>query len=83
MKPVTLGSLQLDQKLIYVEETPPNQEQLQVATSFTVSLRIGQVQVELDLDELRQLKRLLNEGERHLLLRHDQATRAKNYSLDL
>ena len=83
MKCTTLGSLEADGKLLYIRERTPDAAALERASTFTVSLGIADQTVELDLFKLRQLKRLLCEGERQLQLRHDQATRARNLTLDL
>lgn len=83
MKPVALGTMEAGGKLLYIEERMPDAAALECATDFTVTLTIDGRAVELDLNKLRQLKRLLNEGEKQLLLRHDQATRARNLTLDL
>lgn len=79
----TLGSLQADGKLLYLKECTPDADALSRSPNFTVSLGFDDQSIELDLFKLRQLKRLLCEGERQLQLRHDQATRARNLTLDL
>jgi len=83
MKIVQLGSLEASGKMLYIEERVPDTTALEKVNDFTVSLTIDGQPVELDLFKLRQLKRLLGEGERQLMLRHDQATRARNMTLDL
>jgi len=83
MKIVTLGSLEANGKLLYIEERVPDTTALEQVKDFTVQLTVDGEPVELDLFKLRQLKRLLCDGERQLMLRHDQATRARNMTLDL
>lgn len=83
MTSTTLGSLRADGKLLYIQEQTPDANALANASNFTVSLGIDNHCVELDLCKLRQLKRLIVEGERQLQLRHEQATRARNLTLDL
>lgn len=83
MKIVKLGSLEASGKLLYIEERVPDTTALEQVKDFTVQLTVDGQPVELDLFKLRQLKRLLCDGERQLMLRHDQATRARNMTLDL
>jgi uncharacterized membrane protein YcaP (DUF421 family) len=83
MKIVKLGSLEANGKLLYIEERVPDTTALEQVKDFTVQLTVDGEPVELDLFKLRQLKRLLCDGERQLMLRHDQATRARNMTLDL
>lgn len=82
MKKVVLSSLEADGSMLYLKEAPPDEQALATTTQFTVTLNIDGKDIELDLTKLRQFKRLLNDGERQLLLRQEQAMRARNMKLD-
>ena len=81
MKIDVLGQLERDGARMFVEEAPGNLGA--DAESFFVTLGINGSQVELDLTALRQVKRMLHEGEKRMLIRHEQATRRRNLCLDL
>lgn len=80
MTSTVLGKLEVDGTLLYIEERPPDAPQ---HGQFKVQLKVDASQIDLDLDAIRRLKRMLAEGERALLHRHDQAMRARNLQLDL
>jgi hypothetical protein len=83
MKKITLGTIASGDKLLFIEETPPSEESLATAEEFTVRLGVGDEVLDLSLVELRNLRRLLNLGEKQLLIRHEQAANARNLKLDL
>ncbi len=83
MKPLRLGQVLCQGVPVYVEEEPVDTLALENASEFTVSLGIQDKVLDLGLAEVRALKRLLARAEQQILLRHDQATKARNLHLDL
>ncbi|PNG49902.1 MULTISPECIES: hypothetical protein [unclassified Variovorax] len=80
MKPDVVGQLERDGKVLYAGEPVGNFEP--DASNFTLTLGIDGNEVSLDLCGLRQAKLLIQEGERRLLLRQEQAMKRRNLSLD-
>ncbi|WP_060733660.1 hypothetical protein [Burkholderia cenocepacia] len=81
MKADVLGQMERDGKRMYVAEASGNL--IEDSETFLVTLGINGNEVPLDLAAIRQVKRMLHEGEKRLMIRHEQATRRRNYSLDL
>lgn len=83
MTRIVLGGLvSANGRTVQMEELPPSAEDLQNAAAFFVKLSIEGLDAELDIAKIRQLKRLVCEGEKQLLMRHEQAASARNLKLD-
>lgn len=83
MTRIVLGGLSAaNGVLVQMEEQAPDADELQNASAFFVKLNVGGIEVELDIAKVRQLKRLACEGEKQLLMRHEQAASARNLKLD-
>lgn len=80
---VELGRLTLNGQLVSVHEEVPDDARIAQGKDFKVQLKAGASDLALELNEVRALRRLLAEAERRLVHRHDQATRARNMTLDL
>lgn len=83
MKPVRLGQVLCRGVPVYVEEDPVDTLAIDSESEFTVSLGIQEKILDLGLSDIRALKRLLVRAEQQILLRNEQATKARNYHLDL
>lgn len=83
MKRVRLGQVMCKGVPVYVEETPVDTLALDSDDEFTVALNIQDKELDLGLTDIRALKRLLAKAEQQILLRNEQATKARNLHLDL
>lgn len=83
MKATRLGQVNCRGVAVFVEEAPVDTLALEDVEEFKLLFGVqGQV-ADIGLSEVRALKRLLAEAERRLLLRQEQAARARNLHLDL
>lgn len=82
-KKVVLGQTLCSGVPVYVEEEPVDTLALKESDVFNVNLRVAEVDLELGLTDIRALRNLLNKAERQILLRHEQALKSRNLSLDL
>lgn len=83
MKRVRLGQVMCKGVPVYVEEMPVDTLALDSDAEFTVALNIQDKELDLGLTDIRALKRLLAKAEQQILLRNEQATKARNLHLDL
>lgn len=83
MKRVRLGQVMCKGVPVYVEEMPVDTLALDSDAEFTVALNIQDKELDLGLTDIRALKRLLARAEQQILLRNEQATKARNLHLDL
>jgi hypothetical protein len=81
MKADVLGEMERGGKKMYVAEASGNLAE--DSETFLVTLGINGSEVPLDLAAIRQVRRMLHEGEKRLMIRHEQATRRRNLCLDL
>ena len=83
MKRVRLGQVMCKGVPVYVEEMPVDTLALDSDAEFTVALNIQDKELDLGLTDIRALKRLLARAEQQILLRNEQATKARNLHLDV
>ena len=82
MRKVRLGGTLVNGIPVYLEETHVENQDVQPGNCFTVSLEIQDKTIEMNLKEVRNLRFLLARAEQQILLRNEQALKAKNFNLD-
>lgn len=82
MSRILVGEARIRGQYVRVLEDPVDTLQPSEA-SPSVVLELSGLPGALDLDDVRRLRGLLAKAESRLLLRHDQAARARNGVLDL
>lgn len=83
MKAVPLGTVHCGNVPLVIQEVPVDSTQIQEEDDFKVEIALLGSVAAAGLGEVRALKRLLAQAEARILLRQDQAARARNLTLDL
>lgn len=81
MKKIAVSAIRVRDVPFVMEELNP--EDIPTNSNPQLSLKVRDVVLSITLSDIQELKALIHKGERHLLLRQEQALKSRNYVLDL